>query len=149
MKPLTENQLAFVKLVAKGVNQTEAYRQAYPNCKAKSEVVSIKACQLAKTTRVVEALAKARDRVEQGISYGLVDALREAEEARAMAETQKQSSAMTAAITLKSKLLGLMAEDRKNDRTPLSDISDDQLQQHIDAAAREAGYVISKAAAKA
>lgn len=50
---LTRAQEDFcIYLIAEGLSQREAYRKAYPNCKAKDSVVDVKASQLAKMDKV-------------------------------------------------------------------------------------------------
>lgn len=140
LKPLTPGQQRFAELVAAGVDQTNAYRQAFPGSKAKPETLWVKACQLAKQPHVATAITdlvnKAREKAAALIAYDLQDAVREAHEAYELAKKQGRPTAMYGAVYLKAKLLGLLAEDRKNDRTPLSELTDDQLAQQVrDAAA--------------
>lgn len=61
---LTENQEAFLYyLVYEGLSQREAYRKAYPNCKAKDSVVDVKASQLLKVDKVqIRYQAQLRDK---------------------------------------------------------------------------------------
>ena len=54
---------------------------------------------------------------------------------------------MVAAVTLKAKLNGLLVEDRRNERTPLTDMSDDQLQQVIDSVAADIASMMPRHAA--
>jgi hypothetical protein len=78
------------------------------------------------------------------LQYKLEDAMREAEEARVLAMADKKGAgAAVSATALKAKLNGLLVEDRKNERRPLSDADDAELQSVIERAAKEAGIGVT------
>ena len=94
---------------------------------------------------ILELTVKARAKSVGKISHGLVEAVEEADVIYRLGRKMKNGAWMAAATTIKNRLLGLFAEDRKNERTPLSDLSDEQLQSALLAAAEAAGLVIQKA----
>lgn len=134
-KPLTIRQQRFAELLAAGCDQTDAYRQAFDPKTAKPNTVWVNAARMAKRPEVAavvdEIATKARTMAGALIGYGLQDAVRQAQEAFDVAKKKQQASGMTQAVFLTSKLLGLLAEDRKNERTPLSELTDDQLASQI------------------
>lgn len=81
---LTENRERFVQGLVSGMSQREAYRAAFPNCKASDTVVDVKASQLF-------AVDKVRIRYEELLK----EALKPGEE-MAIASAQEILSELTA-----------------------------------------------------
>ena len=65
MEKLTDNQEKFVQELIKGKSQREAYRIAYPNCKASDKTVDENACRLLNTTKVKARYNEIHDRLIQ------------------------------------------------------------------------------------
>lgn len=88
--------------------------------------------------RIAELRSAVSERVIEKTAYGLAEAMREAEDARAFAMTLDNPNAVIAAIALKAKLNGLLI-DRKEIRTgPLESTTDDELDSIIRRSATEA-----------
>jgi len=64
-KNLTEKQEKFVLGLIEGKSQREAYRAAYPSCKAPDAAVDAKACKLFKIDKVRTRYNELRDRLIQ------------------------------------------------------------------------------------
>jgi flagellar biosynthesis/type III secretory pathway protein FliH len=64
-------------------------------------------------------------------------AMQEADEAIKLAKERGQAAAYVAAVALKAKINGLLVEDRRNERAPLADMSDEQLDQVIESVGSE------------
>lgn len=58
---LTANQEQFCQNIIQGMSQADAYRLAYPNCRASDETVWVKASQLAAQDKVKIRLAELRE----------------------------------------------------------------------------------------
>lgn len=84
---------------------------------AKPEVQAILDDLRAKTNKVIE----------QQAVYDTQMALGEAQMAFNMGLARGDAKAMVQAVFLKCKVTGLLVEDRKNERTPLKDLTDDEL----------------------
>lgn len=134
---LTSQQERFAQLVAGGLSQSAAYRDAYNVKRSKPETVHENASRLMADGKVSARVAELRKPVIQQVQYNLVRAMAEAEEARALALMTGQTAAAVSAVTLKAKLNGLLVEDRKNERRPLEDVSDEELDRIIEQARRE------------
>lgn len=65
MGKLTDNQERFVQELIKGKSQREAYRIAYPNCKASDKTVDENACRLMNTSKVSARYNEIHDRLIQ------------------------------------------------------------------------------------
>lgn len=133
---LTPKQEKFAQGIAAGMAQVDAYRAAFDCSNSKDKTAHEGACRLAAKSKVA-----ARIRVLTGLSavnaasavrYELVDAMRECDEALAVAKANANAAAMARCVELKAKLNGLMVEDRKNQRRPLEELSDAQLEARID-----------------
>ena len=141
MVKLHPQQEKFAQYIAKGMTQSDAFRKAYPKAlKYKEESIWSKSSNLAASDKVKARVAELKAPVIAKLRYELEDAMREAEEARLHAlKDNKGAGAAVAATALKAKLNGLMVEDRKNERRPLGEMSDDELTQMISDAAERAG----------
>lgn len=60
---LPPKQELFVENLIRGMSQREAYRNAYPKCKASDSVVDVKACKLLKMDKVWLRYTELRDRL--------------------------------------------------------------------------------------
>ena len=129
---LTKHQIRFAELVASGETQTEAYRQAYPNGRPNAATARREGHTMAKrpdiAALILELTVKAREKTAGKISHGLEEAVEEADVIYQLGKLQKNGSVMAQGTIIKNRLLGLFAEDRKNDRTPLSDMTDEQVE---------------------
>lgn len=65
MTRLTDNQERFVQELIKGKSQREAYRIAYPNCKAMDKTVDEYACRLMTNSKVLARYKELHDRLIQ------------------------------------------------------------------------------------
>jgi phage terminase small subunit len=132
---LTPKQEKFAQGVASGLNQADAYRAAFNPKRSKPETIHQEASRIAADRNVsarIKALTeKIVDEVRAAVRYELEDAMRECDEALAVAKEGKNAAAMARCVELKAKLNGLMVEDRKNQRRPLEELTDDQLDARI------------------
>lgn len=157
---LTAKQEGFCLGIAKGLSQSDAYR-AVVDCEGlKPDVVEKRAARLAKHSSVVARIGVLRGSVAaavvQEVVYSVQDALREADEAAALAHTMGQASAAVAAVTLKAKLTGHLVEKKEilnkspldgQDTVALAKLRD-EINERI-ARANEAAELIGGAAAQA
>ncbi len=60
---LTEKQEMFARYIVEGMNQSEAFRMAYPNNKSSEKTIWERASVLANTPKVKERIAELRDRL--------------------------------------------------------------------------------------
>ena len=93
---------------------------------------------------------KIRSRVEElrapavaKMRYGLEQAMREAEEALEMCRQKENGGAMINAITLRSKLNGLLVEKKEIKLTTIEELADDDLDKLINQKARESGVTVN------
>lgn len=124
---LTAKQEAFVQGVLKGASYSDAYRAVYDVSRMKVESVHDAASKLALSGGVAQRLAKVEERAvtvaATRLSYTLEDAMREAQEDRALAHGVGQAGAAVAATGLRAKLMGLLIE-RKEVRVGLLEDTD-------------------------
>lgn len=109
------------------MSQSDAYRAAYDAEKMKPETVQRKACELMKDGKVSARIAALRTPVVQRLQYGLEQAMREAEEAFAVARAKENGGAMVAAVQLRARLNGLLVEKKEIRTGPLDDASTEML----------------------
>lgn len=134
MKKMTPKQEAFAQLVAGGVNQSDAYRQAYNTSRMKAATVNREAKALIDNPKIATRVDEIRAPVIEKVRYYLEDAMMEAEQARQLALADpKGAAAAVAATALKSRLNGLYEKDNS---------------QHGDAAIRALMEAVGKNAAK-
>jgi len=93
----------------------------------KPETVQRKACELMKDGKVSARIAALRTPVVQRLQYGLEQAMREAEEAFAVARAKENGGAMVAAVQLRARLNGLLVEKKEIRTGPLDDASTEML----------------------
>jgi phage terminase small subunit len=141
---LSDQQEKFAQALARGMSQAEAYREAYPtSVNWKENSVHCNASKLAGDAKIAQRVDEIRAPVLRKVRYELEDAMREANEAIVLAKEVGNPAALVAAVTLRARLNGLMTEDRKNDRRPLNEMNDEELQRLIGEAAREAGISVA------
>lgn len=133
---LTGKQERFAQLIAAGMNQSSAYRAAYDAKRMKDEVVRVEAYRLAAHPNITLRVNEIRAPVIEQVRYTLKEAMDEAKTVLAEALALGQTGAAASAVALRSKLNGLLVEDRQNDRPPFSDYTDDELDRAADATER-------------
>ena len=115
---LTEKQEKFAQLIVEGkANQTKAYRACYSVKRMKDKGVHEEACKLRKNPKVAHRIEELRREVVRRLEYSIEDAMRECDEAIEIAKEARQASAIVSAVTLKSKLMGILVEKKKVDTT--------------------------------
>lgn len=139
---LTAKQDKFAQGIAKGLSQREAYRAAFDCPTSSDKTIDQNASKLAQREDIQARVEQIRRPVVAKVRYELEQAMVECDEAIALAKQEGQPGAMVSAVQLKAKLNGLLVEDRKNRRTPLDDLSDDQLDTFIHRKANEAGVTL-------
>lgn len=111
---LTKMQEVFAQELFKGLNQSAAYRVAYPKSKQWTvATLNANASRLAKNSKVVARLDQLRAPVARKLQYGVEEAMEEALQAFRLAATTEQPGAMVAAATLRAKLQGLLVERKE------------------------------------
>ncbi len=73
------------------------------------------------------------------LQYTLEKAMLEAEEAFQVSKEKGNGGAMTAAVTLRAKLNGLLVDRKEITINPIQEMNDDALQRLIERKAKEAG----------
>lgn len=134
---LTDKQEKFAQAVAKGLNQSAAYREAYNATKMQPQSVSVNASKLMADANVALRVSVLRELAQperiKAVAYGIDQAMAEAERALKIAEKKENGGAMVAAVTLRAKLNALLV-DRSEVRTgKLDDVPAGELEA-IDAA---------------
>jgi hypothetical protein len=108
MGELTEKQNAFVLAYLETANAAEAYRRAYDvDENARDSWIYVEACQMLDNPKIAIRLKEVRDEAKSLSLYNSLAALEEYEAARALAQVEKNPSAMVSAIGGKVKLFGL------------------------------------------
>jgi hypothetical protein len=130
---LTPKQLAFVtKVVCESLSYSDAYRAIY-DCKNRTpEQVSSAASSLARSPKVAAKISALQRGAEAAAvaktSYTLADAIKEAEDLRAMAVEKGQVAAATQAASLKAKLAGHLIDRKEIKSGPLEDTDVEDLE---------------------
>jgi hypothetical protein len=123
---LTAKQEKFAQGIVAGLSQADAYRQAYDAGRMKPESVQQLASRVMGRVEVrsrVEALrVKVVAKVQAKAVYGIEQAMIEADEAIALCKAKQNGGAMVSAVTLKSKLNGLLVERHANVQDPWSEV---------------------------
>lgn len=107
---LTPKQEAFALVYVETGNASEAYRQAYNAENTQQHVIWVKASELLANGKVSVRVAELQMAAQERTLVTIESITKELEVARFLAETEKQSSAMTAAIMGKAKVNGLLVE---------------------------------------
>jgi len=138
---LTPKQERFAQRLVAGESQSDAYRAIYPHCRQwQAKSIHEAASKLA--AKVAPRVEELRAPVIAEARYMLKEAMQDAESARRQAMLLGQPGAAVSAATLKCKLNGLLVEERRNERRPLEDLSDEELERIIERAQREAGVTL-------
>jgi len=137
-KSLTQRQEAFCLAFIETGNASEAYRRAYKPKHMSAKSVHEKASHILAEGKVQARVAELRAPMIARAQYGLERAMEEAETARRLAMLMGQAAAAVSAVALKAKLNGLLVEDRRNERRPLQDMDDAELDRQIERDATEA-----------
>lgn len=108
MADLTPKQEAFALAFLETGNAAEAYRRAYDVAPdAKDGWLYVEACQLLDNPKIALRLKTLREQAERLSIFNLAAAMDEFEQARSLAKTTMNPSAMVAATAGKVKLFGL------------------------------------------
>ena len=124
---LTPKQRKFVEEVASGKNQSEAYRTAFNAGKMSAASIAKEASKLMADPHITPMLRQLRTQVTVRLQYDTEQAMQEADSAFKQAMSLGQPAAAVSAVTLKAKLKGLFNQDRNNDCTALTEMSDEDL----------------------
>lgn len=136
---VSPRQEKFSQAIASGSNQSDAYRQAYPDNKSAAKTINEAACRLARNGKVLARVEELRRPAVEAMRYGLMEAMKEAQEAFAVSRDVKSGAAMVAAVALRSKLNGLMVERKEIVLTEVQRLDDESLDRLIALKAVEAG----------
>ena len=142
-KSLTQRQEAFCLAFIETGNASEAYRRAYKPKHMSAKSVHEKASHILAEGKVQARVAELRAPMIARAQYGLERAMEEAETARRLAMLMGQAAAAVSAVALKAKLNGLLVEDRRNERRPLQNMDDAELDRQIERDATEAGISVT------
>lgn len=136
---LTAKQEAFCQAIVKGMNQSDAYRNAYNASKMKDATVWAVSSKLVTDHKVSTRIDALRKPVIAKLQYGLEEAMREADDALKVSKSKENGGAMVAAVTLRAKLSGLLVERKEVKLTTIQQLADADLDNLITQKAREAG----------
>jgi len=121
---------------------SDAYRKAYSTGNMKASSINVNASQLMADTKVAQRVAELRKPVIEKMHYDLEQAMKEAQEAFEVSKSKENGGAMVAAVTLRSKLNGLLVEKKEITVNAVSEMSDVDLQKFIQRKAQEAGLTL-------
>lgn len=107
---LTRHQQMFIDRCSEGLSLVDAYKAVYSCAKLQAPEIQRRSWELSRDPAVREEFARIRERAREAAGYTVADAVHEAELVRIMAMEDRQAAAATGAITLKTKLLGLMTD---------------------------------------
>jgi len=107
---LTPKQEAFALAYVETGNASEAYRRSYDAENMQQEGIWVAACRVLANAKVSLKVAELQMAAQERTLVTIESITRELEVARYLAETEKQSSAMTAAIMGKAKVNGLLID---------------------------------------
>ena len=113
-KKLTPKQNKFVDNIVKGMNPSEAYKQAYPTKQTPKEI-SVDAQKKLKSPNISLAIQQRKAQIEEELKYTAKDSFLNLEMAQSQALEQGNIQAYLKAEELKGKLLGLYTEKRDID----------------------------------
>jgi len=125
------------------MTQADAYRAAYNASNMKVDSVHCKASVLMTDVKIRSRVEELRAPAVAKMRYGLEQAMREAEEALEMCRQKENGGAMINAITLRSKLNGLLVEKKEIKLTTIEELADDDLDKLISQKARESGVTVN------
>lgn len=137
-KDLLEANLRFAQLLFAGHDQARAFVLAGlvgEMTYGSDNSLRASAAKYAERPEIVAELERLRERtrrlMEEQAIYETQHAMSEANTAYNLALSRGDAKAAVQAIFLKAKLRGLLVEDRKNERTPLKDLSKHELDKLI------------------
>jgi hypothetical protein len=107
---LTRHQQLFIDKCTEGLTFVDAYKAAYTCGKLTSQEIQRRSFELSREPAVRDEFARIRERAREASGYTVADAVHEAELVRVMAMEDRIPAAATGAITLKTKLLGLLTD---------------------------------------
>jgi phage terminase small subunit len=110
MADLTAKQASFIAGIISGSTQSDAYRDAYDAENMTDKQIWEEACKLAATPKVSQRLFEYQKELRERLLVSVESITSELNNARDLAEEEKQPSAMTGAIMGKAKLHGLLIE---------------------------------------
>lgn len=110
---LTIKQENFCIAVAKGKNQTEAYREYYNTKNMKDETIWNSAYKLMNNGEVAAKIAELRARMEEKLVYSAKQSFENFEELKRMAIMKNNVQAALKAEELKGKLAGLYVDKQE------------------------------------
>tara|TARA_R100001198_G_scaffold74189_1_gene46195 strand:+ start:1221 stop:1973 length:753 start_codon:yes stop_codon:yes gene_type:complete len=105
---LTPKQEKFAQLVASGVNQSDAYREAYDASKMQANSIHVNSAKMVADTKIALRIAELRQPAVEQVGLTVEKLIHELEEAQALAKETDQPNAMTQAIMAKAKLSDLI-----------------------------------------
>ena len=139
---LTSKQEKFAQGVASGITQADAYRAAYNASNMKVDSVHCKASVLMTDVKIRSRVEELRKPVILKMQYGLEQAMIEAEEALNVCRENNHGGSMINAITLRSKLNGLLVDKKEIKLTTIEELADTDLDAFIALKALEAGVTV-------
>lgn len=111
---LTAKQEKFCQCIVKGMNQSDAYREAYDCSKTKDENIWCNASKLMSDTKVIQRIEELKQEVVECIKYTVDDSFKELNELLDMAKKTENVNAALKAVELKGKLANLYKEKEQN-----------------------------------
>jgi hypothetical protein len=133
MQILSAKRETFCLLLVSGKTMIESYRQSRPVGTMNDQTVAQRAKELLKRPQVLARIAELRLpaalEVRKAYKYTLDAALRECDQAYALALALGQPSVMVSAITVKAKIAGLVIDKREERHGLLDDVTTRQLLQ--------------------
>lgn len=110
---LTDKQEKFAQAIAKGFNQSDAYREAYTAENMSNEAIGVEACRVMNNPKVSLRVKELKERALKRFDITIDDLIHELEEARELAKLSSQPSAMVSATMGKGKMLGLITDKKE------------------------------------
>lgn len=128
---LSDKREKFCLLLVSGKKASEAYRQSRPGCEMNDQTASSRAFDLLKRPEILRRIAELRLpavlAVRKAYKYTLDMALRECDEAYALAMALGQASVMVSAVTVKAKIAGLVIDKKEVTHGVLDDLTTKEL----------------------
>jgi phage terminase small subunit len=135
---ITPKQENFAQHVATGKSLTDAYRQAgyaITNAKTANEAASRLLANSKVLARVESLRADHMCKLSEIVSYSYRDAMKELDDVIRLAKESKNPSAYVAALNLKQKISGLHVAERRNELSPVSGMTYEQMKAALEALA--------------
>lgn len=110
---LTVKQEKFCQNIAKGMSQSDAYREAYNTTKGKDKTVWENASRLMSDSKVTARIEELKQKATAEIKYTVEDSFRKLSEIQTLAMKNKKLTDAIKAEELKGKLIGLYVEKRE------------------------------------